>query len=322
MSQKLTLKSILLEKLNRILNPNFDSKFIWALLSGGMLLAGYQRIIQICSSLEVFSGETYVKISLSSGADTIFIALGFVMIFSSIMIFILRMKVWQHGIVKKYKSLQQAAKDIRPLIDENRRVFAAFGPNSESGNIDDLRRDFEVWEQLKRDQIVPNNDEILSILNRVKLLAQNEIFIVDLMKSHIAAFKKHCSNPNFSYGNNQFPLSFADLIFEYSKSNGNNVEEYSEWLRVSLSLYSGEIESVYIFGSALYGQEKTDVDVIIKSNLIDIDDIRAFAEISKGLKKAFEKNFSLSLHLKVFSEREAQSFGRFLEKIYKYKKVV
>ncbi len=322
MSQELTLKGIALEKLNRILNPNFDSKFIWALLSGGVLFAGYQRVIQLCSSLEIVSGGTYVKLSLSSGTDAIFIFIGSVMIFSSIIIFIVRMINREPWAVKKYKSLQRAAKDIRPLMDDNRRIFTVFGPNSESGNVDDLRQDYEVWEQLKRDQIVPNNDEILSILNRVKVLTQYEASIVSKMKSHISAFKMHCSNPNFSYSNNQFPLSFADLIFEYSKSNDNKIEEYSEWLKKSLSLYADKVESVYIFGSALYGQEKTDVDAIIKNNLVSIEEIKAFAEISKDLKNAFERDFSLSLHLKVFSEREAQSFGRFLEKIYKSEKVI
>jgi len=141
MSQELTLKGIALEKLNRILNPNFDSKFIWALLSGGVLLAGYQRIIQLCSTLEVVSGGTYVKLSLSSDADVVFIVIGSVMIFSSIIIFIMRIINSQPGTVKKYKSLQHAEKDLRPLMDENRRVFTAFGPNSKSGNVDDLRQD-------------------------------------------------------------------------------------------------------------------------------------------------------------------------------------
>lgn len=321
MSRELTLKGIALEKLNRILNPNFDSKFIWTLLSGGVILAGYQRIIQLCSTLEVFSGGTYVKLSLSSGTDAVLIFIGAAMIFSSIIIFVVRLINSQPGTVKKYKSLQRAAKDIRPLMDDNRRIFTAFGPNSESGNIDELRQDHEVWERLKREQIAPNNDEILSILNRVKVLAPNETPIVSKMKSHISAFKEHCSNPKFDYSNYQFPLSFADLIFEYSKSN-NRMTEYSEWLGKSLSGYLDKIESVYIFGSALYGQEKTDVDVIIKNNLVNIEEIREFAEISKKLKNAFEKDFSLSLHLKVFSEREAHGFGRFLEKIYKSEKVI
>lgn len=70
MSTTLTLKSIALEKLNRILNPNFETKFIWALLVAGLSLLGYQRVIQLGSSIEILSPEWYVKLSLSSGTDT------------------------------------------------------------------------------------------------------------------------------------------------------------------------------------------------------------------------------------------------------------
>lgn len=322
MSQELTLRGILLEKLNRILNPNFDSTFIWALLSGGILLVGYQRVIQLCSNLEVLSGKTYVKLSLSSGTDTVFIIIGGLMIISSVSIFTWRLMNSQPKALKKYKSLAKAAKDIRPLMDDNRRIFTSFGPNSESGNIDDLRQDYEVWEQLKSKQIVPNNDEILSILNRVKVFDPAEIPIVNNMKSHISAFREHCSNPNFDYTNDQFPLSFADLIFSYSKKGTNNIATHSQWLKKALSDSMGEIESVYIFGSALYGQEATDVDVIIKNNLENIDEIRKFSETSKNLKSSFENEFSISLHLKVFSDLEAESFSKFLEKIYMSKRVI
>lgn len=263
-----------------------------------------------------------MKLSLSAGSEAIFIFIGFVMIISSIYIFNEKRINGKTGFVKRYKSLKRAAKDIRPLMEDNRRIFIAFGPNSESGNVDDLRKDYEVWGQLKIEQILPNNDKILSILDRVKVLTKNETSIVGKMKSHIAAFRTHCANPNFDYSNDQFPLNFADLIFEYSKSNDNKIKDYSDWLKEYLSPYADKVESVYIFGSALYGEEKTDVDVIIKNNLVNIEEIKSFAETSKNLKKSFERDFSLSLHLKVFSEREAQSFGKFLEKIYKSEKVI
>lgn len=93
MSHDLTFKGVLLEKLNRVLNPNFDTKFIWALLSGGVLFVGYQRVIELCSSLEVLSGNTYVKLSLSTGTDTVFIIIGGMMICSSIFIFIWRLSI-------------------------------------------------------------------------------------------------------------------------------------------------------------------------------------------------------------------------------------
>lgn len=322
MSQNLTVKGILLEKLNRVLNPNFDVKFIWALLSGGVLFVGYQRVIQLCSSLEVLSGSTYVKLSLSSAADTVSIIIGGMMIFSSIFIFIWRFSNSQPKAMKKYKSLEKAAKDIRPFMDDNRRIFTAFGPNSESGNTDELRQDYEVWEQLKTEQVVPNNDEILSILSRIKNFEHSEISIVNQMKSHISAFKKHCSDPSFDYSQHQFPPSFADLIFSYAKKGSNNICKYSDWLKNCLADSLDEVESVYIFGSALYGQEITDVDVIIKNNLSNIDQIRNFADACKKLKFSFKNDFQKSLHLKVFSNLEVESFNSFLEKIYVSERVI
>ncbi len=45
MSEKLTIKKIGLEKLNRILNPNLETKFISTLLVSGIVLLSYQRIM-------------------------------------------------------------------------------------------------------------------------------------------------------------------------------------------------------------------------------------------------------------------------------------
>lgn len=90
MSKELSIKGILLEKLNRLLNPNFDTKFIWGLFSTGVFLIGYQRLVQLASSLEILSGNTYVKLSLTSGADAVFIAIGAVMVLASIFLFFWR----------------------------------------------------------------------------------------------------------------------------------------------------------------------------------------------------------------------------------------
>lgn len=90
MSNKLTIKSIFLEKLNRILNPNFDTKFIWFLLTSGIALVGYQRIIQLSSSLEIIKENLYIRLSLNSGVDSVFIVIGAFMIFSSVFLFTLR----------------------------------------------------------------------------------------------------------------------------------------------------------------------------------------------------------------------------------------
>jgi len=88
MSNKLTIKSIFLEKLNRLLNPNFDTKFIWLLLISGIALVGYQRIIQLGSNLEIIKEDLYIKFSLNSGVDSVSIAIGAFMIVSSVVLFI------------------------------------------------------------------------------------------------------------------------------------------------------------------------------------------------------------------------------------------
>lgn len=224
--------------------------------------------------------------------------------------------------MKKYKSLAKAAKDIRPFMDDNRRIFTAFGPNSDSGNTDKVRQDYEVWEQLKTEQVLPNNEEIFSILSRIKDFEHSEISIVNQMKSHISAFKEHCSDPSFDYSEYQFPLSFADLIFSYAKKGSNNIGKYSDWLKGFLAESLDEVESVHFFGSALYGQETTDVDVILKNSLDDIDQIRNFSEVCKKLKVSFKNDFKISLHLKVFSNLESDSFNSFLEKIYVSERVI
>lgn len=89
MSNKLTIKSIFLEKLNRILNPNFNTKFIWLLLTSGIALVGYQKIIQLGSNLEIIKEDLYIKLSLNSGVDSVFIVIGAFMIVSSIVLFTL-----------------------------------------------------------------------------------------------------------------------------------------------------------------------------------------------------------------------------------------
>ena len=76
MKPKLTLKSILLKKLDRILNPNFCYKFIWTLFTFGIGLIGYQRIINVAYSLEYISEDFKLKLSISSGADNLLICIG------------------------------------------------------------------------------------------------------------------------------------------------------------------------------------------------------------------------------------------------------
>lgn len=322
MNTELTLRSILLAKLNRVLNPNFESKYIWTLLTAGISLVGYQRLVQLASSLEVFSDTTYVKLSLSNSTDKIFIILGCLMIAFSILIYFLRLVNHPNSGRRKYKSLKSASKEIRRLIDDNRRVFTAFGPNTDAGTIDRLRMDYEVWESLKTEQVCPNNDQILNILNSVRKLDSNEEPIVFEMKSHIQAFKKHCEDPSFDYTGNQFPVAFSDLIMKYCAGNENSIEIYSDWFRDQLSHSNCIIDSVYLFGSALYGQEKYDVDVLIKTAASELNEIENDAIYFTELKNRFASSFNLKLHLKVYSDLEQDSYEEFIKKVSTVERIV
>lgn len=322
MSNDLTIKGILLEKLNRFLNPNFDTKFIWLLLTSGIALVGYQRVIQLGSSLEIIKEDVDIKLSLNSGVDSIFVFIGSFMIVSSVVFFTLKQLSNKTSPSKIYKTLSKAAPDIRPLMDDNRRIFTAFGPNTSAGSTDELRHDYEVWEQLKLDQIVPNNDSILSILNRVKKLDKREELVVSAMKSHVQAFKKHCEDPNFDYSQNQFPIAFSDLILSYCSPGKNNLEKYEAWIVEKSKIKKDDIEAAYIFGSALYGAETTDVDLLIKTKATKIEDIKLDAYFYEELKEHFYRELGLKLHLKVYSELEKRSYDAFKAKLAKTERII
>lgn len=322
MSNGLTIKGILLEKFNRVLNPNFYTKYIWFLLISGIALVDKQKLIQLVLSLEFFKEDVYIKFLLDSRVDSKFIVIGAFMIASSVVLFALRQLSNRASFSKRYKTLSKAASDIRPLMDDNRRIFTVFGPNTGAGSTDELRHDYEVWEQLKLDQIVPNNDSILNILNRVKKFDKNEKLIVSEMKSHIQAFKKHCEDPKFDYSQNQFPIAFSDLILSYCSSGKNNLEKYKNWIVTNTKIKNTNIEAAYIFGSALYGAESTDIDLLIKSKAKKIEEIKGDANFYKKLKERFHLEIGLKLHVKVYSELEKCSYDEFKAKLAKTERII
>jgi hypothetical protein len=57
MSESLTLKKILLTKLNSILNPNYVNKFILLTFSLGSVLTGKNFILEALLSLELITQE-------------------------------------------------------------------------------------------------------------------------------------------------------------------------------------------------------------------------------------------------------------------------
>lgn len=315
MTQPHTFKSIFLERLNRFINPNFSHKYIWALFLAGTGLIGYQRVIQLGGSLEIITDEVKLKLSVPTGVDTVFVIAGVILILvSGLLFYLLVIKGEKKS--KKYKSLKKAAPDLRKLLDENRRVFLTFGPNSDAGNVEDVRWDMQVWENTKQNNILPNNNQILSIINNVSNLTNEEERIAGDMRSHIEAFKTHCSDPLFDYSEHQFPMAFADLINQYCSNNQHTrATEYGAWVKQKVTAKSISIEKMYLYGGALYSQKTSDIDVLVKVETTAVDDIKVQALVWKDISRDFREAFGLKLHLTVFTGLEVQNYNQFLSKI-------
>lgn len=64
--------------------------------------------------------------------------------------------IQQENIVD-FSSLCQA---ILPILKDNEYIFKHTGPNSNADESGELRMDLSLWEELKRDSILPNNAKI------------------------------------------------------------------------------------------------------------------------------------------------------------------
>ena len=313
--QNANLKNILLEKLNRILNPKFNYKFIWALFCAGAGLIGYQRFIQLGGTLEIISSDLQVKLSIPSGVDTVFLVVGCLFVLLSCFFFY-QIVISKNQKEKKIKNLMRASSSIRKFLDENRRIFVNFGPNFGAGGVEDVRNDMNVWEHSKNNIIVPNNNNILSILKNIKNFSREERIVTDQMINHIEAFKIHCDNPTFDYSEHQFPMSFSDLIYQYCEDGSNgHATIYGNWVKNKAIELSLPAEKIYVFGSALYGKETTDIDILVKTSTSTIDEIKQQAELWKQITIWFKEEFSINLHLTIFTDLETDSYNKFLSKI-------
>lgn len=323
MSNNLTLRYILLAKLNRVLNPNFDLKFTWTLLAAGLCLVGYQRVIQLAGNIEIIHRDIQLKLELSSGVDIFFILIGLSLILVSCLFFY-KLKISKRPKTSNYKNLSDAAHDIRKLMDENRRIYISFGPNSSAGRTGDIRHDPSSWNDLRIKVICPNNEKIRIILRNIARFDSQEQKVVDKMMSHIEAFDHHCQNPIFDYSNNQFPVEFSNLILRYcaKTKKTDRIEIYTDWLREQTKQHNLFIEAAYIFGSVLYGEEKSDVDLLIKTGANSMEVIEKQAVLWAIISEAFSSEFHMRLHMVVFSNLECKAYSEFLTKIHEHEKVI
>ncbi len=221
-----------------------------------------------------------------------------------------------------FKSLKKASPLIKKLLDENKRVYKTHGPNSSSQSVDDIRNSGQIpiWEIIKKTKIIPNNEKIYSILEKIKKYDTLEIPTVQLMKNHIESFKEHVMGDSIiDYTNNQFPIKFSILISKYANNNrllkSKFYKKYLDWINLYISCNQNNIECKNLFGSTLYCKEPSDIDILI---LIDSDNSEAIknnAILLRNLGKDFYKEFDKKLHITTFNKKQINEYKDFKKKL-------
>jgi hypothetical protein len=102
---------------------------------------------------------------------------------------------------------------LLPLIEENGRVHADFGPNSDAEGCAPVRFNLAIWARQKQDTIRPNNQRMRKLINdNYDLIPEQYGALFRLQLSHIDAFDVHCDDPTFDYSERRFPVEFADVV--------------------------------------------------------------------------------------------------------------
>lgn len=113
-------------------------------------------------------------------------------------------------------SFPELCKRLWPLIEDNRRIFQNFGPNSHAAKTPveerEVRYDLSLWYEL-RPKIVTNNDAVLALLRLAgSAIPRIHKEIFEKWESHIEAFKAHVGNHSIDYRAHQFPLEILPII--------------------------------------------------------------------------------------------------------------
>jgi hypothetical protein len=107
---------------------------------------------------------------------------------------------------------------IWPRMEDNRRIFQDFGPNSGIDNAGSLEKavrvDLSLWYS-KRDTIVQNNSIICDyIRSNIGLIPEGYMPAFEKWLSHIDAFALHVADDAIDYREYQFPKEVISIVRE------------------------------------------------------------------------------------------------------------
>lgn len=114
----------------------------------------------------------------------------------------------------RFKNL---CRKIKPLVDDNRRIFITFGPNSgATGAIKLVRDDLGIWYKLRK-KVSANNTRIRSLVssNLDSVPSQYRDLFVRWI-NHIDAFEAHVADPTADYRHHQFPIEIDAIVRQHA----------------------------------------------------------------------------------------------------------
>lgn len=122
---------------------------------------------------------------------------------------IMKRRARPRDIFRTFRGLRRA---IKPLTDENARIFGEFGPNSGADAEGAVRFDLSVWYQA-RGQIGNNNQHIARLVRaNIDRIPEKYRPIFLQLLSHIDAFAAHLEDPAVDYRTHRFPEGIIEII--------------------------------------------------------------------------------------------------------------
>jgi predicted nucleotidyltransferase len=223
---------------------------------------------------------------------------------------------FKHVAIKTASSFAELCQEILPLVKDNEYIFKATGPNSGSEEQEPLRTDLTMWEKLKREAILPNNEAIKKLISDNKqTIPAKYTDVFNQLLLHIDAFNEHIINPNFDYSEFQFPKQLPTIIlstcFQTAKTNQNLIKKV-KW--ISTKLNKNYVSDWFIFGSAAFIPDKAnDIDIAI---LVDkaTTDQRKLNDNILDIKNDFKLKFKKDLHVSIFDNESINDYSQFSSK--------
>jgi hypothetical protein len=113
---------------------------------------------------------------------------------------------------------QNLCRLVKPLMDENYRIFSEFGPNSGRGDgiPKIVRNELGVWYQA-RETIVANNMRIRALIaTNLPVIPTRYAVVFENWLNHIDAFCAHVSDASVDYRRHQFPEEASEIVKRYA----------------------------------------------------------------------------------------------------------